>query len=326
MAAALPDPLLHPIVFQTPRRLSRVTSWQEHTPFAMYLVDLLRPRTIVELGTHYGDSYCAFCQAVAELQVPATANAIDTWKGDSQTGTYGDEVILDLQAHHDPLYGSFSHLIQATFDEALPRFRDGSIDLLHIDGCHLYDAVRHDFDMWLPKVSRRGVVLLHDTERQLDEFGVWRLLAELRERFPTLEFSHGNGLALVLTGDEPAPELVALAQAEGDALAGLRALFASLGSRVRCIGQLQRNDADQAHLRALLEQAANANAELQRQVEQFDGRVAGIDERLAGLDERDARLEARLGDIDRRLAASDERVEALYQSRLLRAGRRLRPG
>lgn len=59
--------LEYPIIFTFPRRLTRFSAWQEHIPFAMFLVEVLKPRVIVELGTHYGDSYCAFCQAVQEV-------------------------------------------------------------------------------------------------------------------------------------------------------------------------------------------------------------------------------------------------------------------
>ena len=59
----------HPVCFNYPQRLSSVSAWQEHIPFAMFLVSVLRPGIIVELGTQYGDSYCAFCQAVKELDL-----------------------------------------------------------------------------------------------------------------------------------------------------------------------------------------------------------------------------------------------------------------
>ena len=68
------DVARHPVVFQSPRRLTADSAWVEHIPFAMLLVELTEPRIFVELGTHGGDSYCAFCQAVAvrklEMGVP----------------------------------------------------------------------------------------------------------------------------------------------------------------------------------------------------------------------------------------------------------------
>jgi predicted O-methyltransferase YrrM len=38
-----------------------MTAWLRHAPFGMWLVKAARPKTIVELGAHYGFSYFAFC-------------------------------------------------------------------------------------------------------------------------------------------------------------------------------------------------------------------------------------------------------------------------
>ena len=99
------------------------------------------------------------------MQLGATtrAYAVDTWEGDVHSGLYVAEILSELRAYHDPLYNGFSRLIQSTFDQAVNQFPDHSIDLLHIDGLHSYEAVKHDFESWLPKLSEQAVVLFHDT-------------------------------------------------------------------------------------------------------------------------------------------------------------------
>jgi hypothetical protein len=58
-----------PNYWAAPKRLTPGLAWHEHTPFAMFLVGVLKPEVIVELGTHTGDSYCALCQAVREMNL-----------------------------------------------------------------------------------------------------------------------------------------------------------------------------------------------------------------------------------------------------------------
>ena len=131
--------LLGSIVFEHPEHLSDVASWHGHIPFAFWCVEVVQPRIFVELGTHKGDSYCAFCQAVHKLGLSTACYAVDTWQGDEHAGFYGEEVYETLQRYHDKRYGAFSRLVRSTFDEAVGYFADGSIDLLHIDGLHTYE-------------------------------------------------------------------------------------------------------------------------------------------------------------------------------------------
>src|SRR5687768_5518104 len=118
--------LEHPICLSWPLRLAS-TAWAAHVPFAMFVVDALRPRTIVELGVYTGVSYCAFCQTVKELNLETRCYGVDTWQGDANSGPYGPEILADFKAYHDPLYENFSCLIKSTFDEAVSQFEDATI-------------------------------------------------------------------------------------------------------------------------------------------------------------------------------------------------------
>jgi GT2 family glycosyltransferase len=224
--------LEHPVCLSLPRRTVPFMSWRQHIPFAMLLMDLLKPRTLVELGVHYGDSYCAFCQAVAELRLNTICYGVDTWQGDPHASLYGPEVLNDLAAHHNPLYGNFSNLLQSTFDEALQCFADGTIDILHIDGYHTYEAVKHDFETWLPKMSPRGTILLHDINEKKEDFGAWKVWNEIELKYPHFEFFHCHGLGVVAVGEKPPEELDWLFGTSVERAPAIRDFFFCLGERL----------------------------------------------------------------------------------------------
>jgi DNA repair exonuclease SbcCD ATPase subunit len=117
-----------------------------------------------------------------------------------------------------------------SFDAARDVIADGSVDLLHIDGFHSYEAVRHDFEGWAPKLSPRGVVLFHDVNVMERGFGVARFWAEVAGRFPSFAFLHGHGLGVLAVGPEVPPAIGRLcATTAPSAVAVLRERFASLG-------------------------------------------------------------------------------------------------
>ena len=198
--------------FIEPLRLVVPGSWVGHIPFISWFLSEFQPKILVELGTHTGNSYCAMCQSIVASNLPTKAFAVDTWQGDVHAGYYGDDIFLDLKKHHDPLYGHFSTLLRMTFDGALDVIENGSVDLLHIDGLHTYEAVKYDFETWLPKISKRGVVIFHDTNVFKRGFGVYKLWRELKEKYAGFDFTHSHGLGVLLVGTEVSINLFELNQ------------------------------------------------------------------------------------------------------------------
>lgn len=228
----------HPSILMKPRIVAPY-GWVGHIPFAYLAVDLLKPARVVELGTHSGNSYLAFCQAVRALNLSTRCWAVDTWQGDEHASRYGDEVYDALRRRHDPLYGDFSQLLRMRFEEAAGQFEDGSVDLLHIDGLHTYEAVRHDFETWRAKLSPRAVVLLHDTNVRERGFGVHQYFEELASRYPCFDFRHSNGLGVVAVGEQvPAAFMAFLQRAQSEPDAMRRFFEALAGSLVDSEGKL----------------------------------------------------------------------------------------
>jgi hypothetical protein len=216
----------------TPYPFKAPSAWLGHLPFASWITRIFKPATFVELGSHRGHSYFTFCQAVQESSLTTQCYAVDTWQGDEHAGNYDEEVYIDVNHHNQTHYAGFSHLLRMTFDDALSHFSDGSVDLLHIDGLHTYDAVKHDFDTWLPKLAPGAVVLFHDTNVRERGFGVWKLWEELQIRYPSnMEFLHSHGLGVLQLNSAAGPKKLVWLDASLSEKEQLKKYFSALGAR-----------------------------------------------------------------------------------------------
>jgi hypothetical protein len=288
------------------------SGWIEHAPFAFWLVQAVRPRILVELGTQRGFSYFVFNQAQQRVGSKTRCFAIDTWQGDEHAGFYGEEVFESVQAHN-ARYGDFSQLIRSTFEEAVTHFADESIDLLHIDGRHFYADVKRDFEAWKPKLSSRGVVLFHDTNVRAHDFGVFQLWDELVAVYPHFEFMHGHGLGLLGVGTDIPPALRSLFAASHDSLltTQIQNAYAYLGKSLSnltpqvCADASQRQIALQNRLEAEVQRlndelarkdlaARQIKEDLAPKCHEYESRLAAKDDELRVLAQKAADLQSEL--------------------------------
>lgn len=248
-------------------QLITYSTWITHVPFAFWLVEALKPKLLVELGTYAGVSFSAFCQQVVRSGLSTMCYAVDTWQGDPQAHYDGETVYPQIARFTHEHYSTFAHLIRSTFDDALPLFRDGSIDLLHIDGFHSYEAIMHDFESWLPKMSTRGVILMHDINARMEGYGGLQAWDDISSRFPSFAFEHGFGLGVVLAGSEAPAPLRLLMECEKDAVCAdkIRRYFMQLGALQQTIQELTLDGHD---ARCALDEARYTAAEHHREFEQ----------------------------------------------------------
>ena len=179
------------------RSLAGYSAWQGHFDFGYDLVRNFKPQVTVELGTHLGGSFFALSQGAKDAGAGGKVYGVDTWEGDAHAGFYESrifQIVDDLSKQH---FSGTSFLLRMLFDEALDHFEDGSVDLLHIDGFHSYEAVAHDYRTWLPKLAPNGIILFHDISIQSPGFGVHQFWNELKTQYPHLEFHHSAGLGIL---------------------------------------------------------------------------------------------------------------------------------
>lgn len=164
-----------------------ISAWTGHFDFARWAVNRLQPTTTVDLGVDYGFSTFAF--ALDEI---GTVYGVDWFEGDANAGFRNayDKVVGFKESYNFDTV----EIIKADFNE-LAKTWDKPIDILHIDGYHIYDAVSNDYKTWSPFVREGGLIMFHDTYSFPDDVG--RFFNEID--LPKLNFPHSHGLGVVST-------------------------------------------------------------------------------------------------------------------------------
>ncbi len=185
------NPLHHPVIYnQPPLDAASASAWCEHLPFSMFLMSVLRPRVLVELGSVPG----ALSQVAQILATGTQCHSIDA---EQKNETY------------------------------LAQFADGTVDLLNIDILPTTEAVKYHFETWLPKISSDSVVLIHGINTK--ESGIQEAWELLKSKYPHFEFTHGQGLGILAIGGIAAPELQEFFSASQADIETIRSFFFRMG-------------------------------------------------------------------------------------------------
>lgn len=287
-----------------------------HAPFAYWLVSELKPSKIVELGTHWGDSFFVFCTAVRDKDISAECFAIDKWEGDDHAGHYDLEVFESVKSIRNREFRDFANLIRSDFNEAVSKFEDQSIDLLHIDGFHSYEAVKNDYETWLPKLTDDAVVMFHDTHEKREGFGVYKFWDELRQFYPNhADFTHSHGLGVVSLGKFPLRETLTnhfgdswksyfeysghfstenslIMREKSETINSLRESLNELESKnLQLRKQLSTSEKEMAKLRDEVQKSQEVRAELEAQIDFSLTQAESTNAALKSLNTQLARLE-----------------------------------
>ncbi|MBL9055406.1 MAG: hypothetical protein JNJ84_03930 [Rhodobacteraceae bacterium] len=301
-------PLSSRTLFWRPRFL-RDSAALGHLPFLFWLIDTLRPKSFVTLGGDDGVMHFALCQAVEKLDLDARGYGFGPWSSDADAAA---TVPGDLHAYNDEHYPDLSRLSASHPQAATASFPQGSVDLLalRLDGnvpvAELGDWLQRD---WLPRMSDRGVLVLHGVNRALEQGGSDGVVARLMAAHPNFLFDAGEGLLLLLIGSQPDDRLARLCLISlGDAgYAGALQIFGRLGGAIRSEMAARAANERAAQLGRQLERSGTELADSQRRVQ---AAMAERDDlaRQAALRETEAQAQAARLTLEAKAATAREQA------------------
>lgn len=164
-----------------------------------------KDKTYVELGAGKCRFYFSLCENIKKYNLNTECYGIDTWLGDNETGPYDKEV--EEECYKANKEYKFSTLIKGKFKDVVHGFQDESISVLLIDGLHGYYNVKEDFEIYLPKMKKDGIVLFHDINVKKTSFGVNIFWDEIKKKYKYKELTNtSEGLGILYLG-EPIEEV-----------------------------------------------------------------------------------------------------------------------
>ncbi len=156
----------------------------------MKIVENLRPKNVLEIGTANGGALFCFSRLSSD-----DGNIVSV---DLPEGKFGG----GYEEWRIPFFESFKknsqklHFLRddshkdSTLESVIKYFNNQKIDFLFIDGDHTYEGVKKDFEMYGPLVKEGGVIAFHDIAEGSEEYvgGVPKFWKEVKEGRKFREF------------------------------------------------------------------------------------------------------------------------------------------
>jgi predicted O-methyltransferase YrrM len=189
------EPLKHAISFID----SIESTWKGYEKFAIWLVQRLRPKTIVDLGFDRGLSTIAFAYRnrghVFGIDWFEDGNyAEKCFALDSAFSNISDAIRFNYAKNIHLIIGPFSHV---------SKNWKRKIDILHIDFAHSYRSAHLHYQNWSQFLKSDSVILMHDVAAFPE--GAGRAFAEIS--LPKLILTEHPGLGVASANTELLSEI-----------------------------------------------------------------------------------------------------------------------
>ncbi|MGQ3670880.1 hypothetical protein ACT6QG_00585 [Xanthobacter sp. TB0136] len=142
-------PLSSQAIYWRPRHMES-SPLLAQIPFLFWLMESIRPTSVVQIGTADGVVYLSLCQAIERLNLHASCLGLELREGQLHEG---------LRQQHDAQYTDFSILLRDALEAGIHYVHD-TIDLLVLHDALDDAGMDRLVDEWLPLLSDRAVILI----------------------------------------------------------------------------------------------------------------------------------------------------------------------
>jgi len=151
--------------------------WNGDSPIFPYLIDQVKPKVIIEVGSWMGQSACTMGKHLKEKNMDAAVICIDTWLGSKEHWTdMNFRNFLELQNGYPQFYKNFltNVMNQEVQDYIIPIPLPSSIgcellkdlnlkaDMIYVDGSHSYKDVLDDLNNYWELLNAQGGIIFGD--------------------------------------------------------------------------------------------------------------------------------------------------------------------
>ena len=135
----------------------------------------------VEIGVLYGD----FAADILNIISPSYLGLIDPYEVGTQYYGSGLATAYSTNEDYQNVLARFANEIKsgqvlihkAMSYDVVYSYKNASLDMVYIDGSHIYDAVRQDLNDWVSKIKNGGYLCGHDYINE-PQFGVVQAVDE----------------------------------------------------------------------------------------------------------------------------------------------------
>lgn len=303
---APPIPLSSTAVFWQPRHLAASPNLI-HLPFLFWLMETVRPLSVVQLGLREGVGFMGLCQAIDKLGLEAVCVGVQMPEGP-------DAALPEkTQEKHRAQYSDFSFIHKEKDGCAARHMRNARVDVLVIDAVVDEACLDSIQARWQPLLSDNAVLVLHDPKRNFASAEAQQFHRALLQMHASISFPRSEtGLDVVLVGEQQPERLRHLAQLDLGAAGYMSArnVFARLGQGVR--------DSQQTRSKSVaLEKAKSALKDMEARWTDAKAAQSGVLEEVSAAHQAEeaqvlenAALQARIFDLSREVEGLRDAVQA----------------